>query len=1790
MALEATHNELSRADTIDLNEPVVLLSNTLVDPPSSVLDPDFDSSLLPDLQQDSLKLSPADDIQTGFDWKHVDQAIDLLGEVDNVLIEDKISKNIVELRGFESANSDDLTGLVVSTDIDDEHLSLLESNLSPLLQSSFKSDQLLNRIDNSELLSLLSEESFSSGTGVGEGTHSPEIPVHVEQRYTLFEDDPFSISIQDLFPLSAEIEQYSLQLDAESGHDWLDLDQIQPDSTLVERLVIEALYRDEHNKIIEPHYLPDLSPGTLFNVDLVVTDTRADGLGLTGLELDLAWSPEAALLQHQDVIIHEELPLFRDLGELDALSGELTGLSGASLPSSGTGAALGDNRQDLFATLPFLVGDESADAFNLTISPVLTATSRNQDLEFSDVLTIGSNPDPITAIYGLADQNLVGSHQLFVEALDQVGTSWTESLILDIVNVNDSPSAIDIPPLTRLEDQVLSLDLHDYFEDVDAEFGDELTFHLRDVQPEWIDIDTSSGQLRGLPDQAQVGHWSLLVEATDRHGLSAEQWIDFTIENVNDAPYWTGIKLPVLIVREDQPFSLDLLDGLFVDQDGDQLTFGSQSNDDYDWLSIDSFNGTLTGLAPEASSDIYDITVFASDPMGKDAIASIQLQVVDESFNRAPYLSGPHAQEMRIDEGQPIRFDLHEYFADDDIWIGDKLNFDVQAPSWLHYDPATGLVSGTPSNSDVGSHPVRFHAIDSNEIQPSEVFFNFILDVTNINQAPNLLRPARESRLLEAGETFKFNLSSIFSDVDQLHGDSLSYSLRATDSSSQGLPKWLSWNSKNGELILSPGADDRGLLTLDFIASDRSGLNLEYQLNLGIVSDDGLVEVNKALQNLYLNQGEKSVVDLQDAFIQLRDSSNLDYSYELLRRNSNGIMTPLSADESEWVTIVDRRSTYLEREEKVTIEPIISLLETGEILSLNQLKNLEAGTELNVHVNISDLRTSAEVPGLIGLDMGLSWNGLKLSSQNPVDLVDAISDSLPLYRSVTSLSPEDNSLRLSAASLPSLGIGDLLGDQLDEAFVTLGFTLEDPSEDIMIDLKLFDEEIGGLGYGLADESNDDSLLNLVDISSLPLPEIHIDTAEQDLGIYSLAVSAANSDDFVSQSFTFAIGDEQNAPPELRMQPSLIAPYDNYLHRLDLGLLFDDSDGDDISYTCTVASDNQEHQKILEDSVYLVYSNGIADLQFDVPGLSNVVEGSVTITASDGMESVEHSVQVRLDPRAQIAPLIPEPEPLSLDPTHSVGLADLFSIQTVLFPDSQDEVGLAIRSDNPVQLQLTREFQDIVGLSDEEFTFLQASIFGEPGSNELTDQLIIPISGLSGLIPDSSDGFDLNWIALEASDQHDQSTNISVSTISRVSGDLDGSTFGLSQSDWRQASLSISDGLISNASSAASDLVLSNSSALSSTANARISYEDDSDEFNVDPYNPTLISVDSVSSIDQLSGQPNALSESVSETSQVSNESPLSFAQSSNVRSDVSTKTSRSPIQVLNSSLSSDKSQSDSIIDTPSQSSTSSRISASGASAKETDISSDLDSFDSEISNLSGVRTSSKGDLLFFGEPGSITNNPIVSMFNRLIDNPESPFSFVALLVGTVALPATVDRGLRSILTSGIARPLSPQNRNNALEAEWPLHLSGLNGEHLDFLVRLSNGHLTLSPLASNSSSSNTPLITDRSSAPSFDSELWQLLKVQENPGEFLSDIRIYLDQLLSRSLEESDIPWIEWYDSKLRSCSKSLDFNTHDKLMHFRRDLLAAASVDLSFADSMMLMQILDCNFKMGMKLPRVRT
>lgn len=77
---------------------------------------------------------------------------------------------------------------------------------------------------------------------------------------------------------------------------------------------------------------------------------------------------------------------------------------------------------------------------------------------------------------------------------------------------------------------------------------------------------------------------------------------------------------------------------------------------------------------------------------------------------------------------------------------------------------------------------------------------------------------------------------------------------------------------------------------------------------------------------------------------------------------------------------------------------------------------------------------------------------------------------------------EDDRLGISAASLPGLGIGSALGDSRDEVFFSLDFELIDPDKPIRLDLKLNDENVGGLGIGMADGTSANPRLNISSLS------------------------------------------------------------------------------------------------------------------------------------------------------------------------------------------------------------------------------------------------------------------------------------------------------------------------------------------------------------------------------------------------------------------------------------------------------------------------------------------------------------------------------------------------------------------------------------------------------------------------------------------------------------------------------------------------------------------------------------
>ena len=71
-------------------------------------------------------------------------------------------------------------------------------------------------------------------------------------------------------------------------------------------------------------------------------------------------------------------------------------------------------------------------------------------------------------------------------------------------------------------------------------------------------------------------------------------------------------------------------------------------------------------------------------------------------------------------------------FTVNDVDVGDTLTLSAPTlPAWLSFDPATGMLSGTPTNAEVGDHAVVLRVNDGTV----DVDQSFTITVANTNDA-----------------------------------------------------------------------------------------------------------------------------------------------------------------------------------------------------------------------------------------------------------------------------------------------------------------------------------------------------------------------------------------------------------------------------------------------------------------------------------------------------------------------------------------------------------------------------------------------------------------------------------------------------------------------------------------------------------------------------------------------------------------------------------------------------------------------------------------------------------------------------------------------------------------------------------------------------------------------------------------------------------------------------------------------------------------------------------------------
>ncbi len=194
--------------------------------------------------------------------------------------------------------------------------------------------------------------------------------------------------------------------------------------------------------------------------------------------------------------------------------------------------------------------------------------------------------------------------------------------------------------------------------------------------------------------------------------------VTINLNDINDAPTITSTALTTATEDNSYSYTLTATD---VDT-GDTLTMSAPTLPT--WLSFDPVTGVLSGMPTNAEVGNHNVTLRVNDGTVN----------VDQSFtimvsntNDAPTFTSTAITNATEDSSYNYTFTA----SDPDV--GDTLILSAPTlPTWLSFDPATGVLSGTPTNADVGDHSVVLRVNDGTV----DVDQSFTITVGNINDAP----------------------------------------------------------------------------------------------------------------------------------------------------------------------------------------------------------------------------------------------------------------------------------------------------------------------------------------------------------------------------------------------------------------------------------------------------------------------------------------------------------------------------------------------------------------------------------------------------------------------------------------------------------------------------------------------------------------------------------------------------------------------------------------------------------------------------------------------------------------------------------------------------------------------------------------------------------------------------------------------------------------------------------------------------------------------------------------------
>jgi hypothetical protein len=301
---------------------------------------------------------------------------------------------------------------------------------------------------------------------------------------------------------------------------------------------------------------------------------------------------------------------------------------------------------------------------------------------------------------------------------------------------------------------------------------------------------TSQGLLTFGTVQNAFGTVTVQVTVSDGNS-SLSRSFNIVITPVNDPPVILGQANTDLITITGQPITLNKTDLDYEDVDS--------PDEDISLIVLAGSNYTRVGnvVTPTPGfTGLLSVNVRLTDGQPVNGLSEIfQLKVIVTGVPNVPPSFGAGTPSESVLQGELYSFT--PTVIDPDDALEDLFFFVENKPSWLNFDSATGALTGTPGNSDVGVYNnIRIRVTDGKSAPVA--LGPFSITVINVNDPPTISgNPPLEAT---PGQLYQF----IPQAQDEDAGDVLTFSI-------QNLPPWAQFNIQTGELRGTPTRNDAGV-------------------------------------------------------------------------------------------------------------------------------------------------------------------------------------------------------------------------------------------------------------------------------------------------------------------------------------------------------------------------------------------------------------------------------------------------------------------------------------------------------------------------------------------------------------------------------------------------------------------------------------------------------------------------------------------------------------------------------------------------------------------------------------------------------------------------------------------------------------------------------------------------------------------------------------------------------------------------------------------------------------------